>query len=84
MHEMSIKNPAIPFFLVIGDTTADLTEFWKASNAQDVPHSRIGEEPFDKYTGGEYPQIIWVNNGMVEANTTYPELDQKVIEQWMK
>ncbi len=84
MHGMMTKNPAIPFLLVIADTAADLSDFWKETNAETVPHSRLGEEPFDKYTGGEYPQIIWVNNGMVEANTTYPELDQKVIEQWMK
>jgi len=81
---MMTKNPAIPFFLVVADTAADLSDFWKETNAENVPHSRLAEDPFDKYTGGEYPQIIWVNNGMVEANTTYPELDQKTIEQWMK
>jgi len=84
MHEMKMKNPAIPFFIVVGDTTADLSDFWQFTHAEDIPHSRLGEEPFDKYTGGEYPQIMWVNNGWVEANITYPELDQKVIEQWMK
>lgn len=81
---MMAKNPSIPFFLVVADTNADLSDFWKETHAENVPHSRLAEEPFDKYTGGEYPQIIWVNNGMVEANTTYPELDQKTIEQWMK
>jgi hypothetical protein len=84
MHEMSMKNPSIPFFLIIQDTTAELADFWQNTNARDIPHSRLADDPFDKYTGGEYPQILWVNNGLVEANTTYPELDQKVIEQWMK
>ena len=84
MHEMSVKNPSIPFFLIIADTSADLSDFWASTNAENIPHSRLGDDPFDKYTGGEYPQILWVNNGLVEANTTYPELDMKVIEQWLK
>jgi hypothetical protein len=83
MHEMKKNNPAIPFYLIIGDTTTELKEFWDETHAEDIPHTRIDEVPFDKYTGGEYPQIIWVNNGWAEANTTYPELDQKVIEQWL-
>ena len=84
MHEMKERNPAIPFFLVVGDTTADLHRFWGYTHAEDIPHARLASEPFDKITGGEYPQIMWVNNGMVEANTTVNELDQKMIEQWMK
>lgn len=84
MHEIRQSNPAIPFFLVIGDTTADISDFWNETHAQDIPSSRLDEEHFDKYTGGEYPQIMWVNNGMVEANTVPSELDQKVIEQWLR
>ena len=84
MHEMKARNPALPFYLVIGDTSVALSEFWAASNAEDVPHTRLADEPFEKITGGEYPQIMWVNNGMVEANTTPSELDQQTIEQWMK
>jgi methylamine utilization protein MauE len=84
IHEMKLRNPSLPIYMVIGGTKSDLTDFWKASNAQDVPHSRLPQEPFMKYTGGIFPTILWVNNGMVEANTGYPELDQKVIEKWMK
>lgn len=84
MHNMHEKNPALPFYFIIGGTTSDLKDFWDYTHAEDIPYSRMAEKPFDEYTGGEFPQIIWVNNGMVEANTTYPELDQKVIEDWLK
>lgn len=84
MHTMKEHNPAIPFYLIIGGTDGDLSDFWKDTNAQNLPYSLLADDPFDKYTGGEYPQIMWVNNGQVEANTTYPELDEKVIERWMK
>ncbi len=84
MHQMKSKDVTIPFFLIVGDTTAELADFWQYTHAEDIPHSRLGDEPFDKYTGGEYPQIMWVNNGWVEANVTYPELDLKVIQNWLK
>jgi len=84
MHKMKESDPAIPFYMIIGGTDGDLTDFWKETNAQNINYTLLADEPFDNYTGGEYPQIMWVNNGWVEANTTYPELDQKVIEHWIK
>jgi len=86
MHKMKGADPLVPFFLVIGGTgvDGDLKDFWNETKADDIPHTQLADEPFDNYTGGEYPQIIWVNNGQVEANTTYPELDLQVIEKWMK
>ena len=84
MHNMKLHNPALPFYLIIGGTTSDLTDFWKTSHAEDLPHSRLAQDPFLVYTHGLFPTILWVNNGMVEADTGYPELDEKVIVKWMK
>ena len=84
MHAMKEKNPAIPFFMIIGGTTSDLTDFWKASQAQNIPYTRLAQEPFLKYTHGIFPLIIWVNNSWVEAEVDYPDLNQAVIEKWMK
>ncbi len=83
MHTMKENNPGIPFYMIIGGTDTFLHGFWTDSRAQNLPWSRMADSSFMKYTGGEFPQIIWVNNGTVEANTTYPELDQKVIEDWI-
>ena len=83
MHELKQRNPNIPFYLIIGGTTSDLTDFWKASQAQDLPYTRLAQDPFMKYTHGLFPTILWVNNSMVEADTGYPELTLPVIEKWM-
>jgi len=83
MHELKQHNPNIPFFMVIGGTNGDLKDFWKASNAQDMPYTRLAEAPFRKYTHNIFPTILWVNNGKVEADVSYPELNQQVIEKWM-
>jgi hypothetical protein len=84
MHQMMLNDPAIPFYMILGGVESDLTGFWKDSHAQNIPYTRLNREEFLKYTGGVFPQIFWLNNSMVEENTGYPELDQKLIEKWMK
>jgi len=84
MHTMHQKYPSLPFYLIIGGTVSDLTGFWKDSQAEDLPHSRLAAAPFKKITGDVYPQIYWVDNGWVEENTPYPDLDAKAIERWEK
>ncbi|MCD6013236.1 MAG: DoxX protein [Flavipsychrobacter sp.] len=84
MHNMKQKNPTLPFYMVVAGTDTAFYTFWQETHAQDIPWSLLPEKTFMEYTGGEFPQILWLNDGKVEANTTYPELDQKVIEDWMK
>lgn len=84
MHNMKQKNITLPFYMVFAGTDTAFYTFWDETHAQDIPWSLLPEKDFMDYTGGEFPQILWLNNGMVEANTTYPELDRKVIEEWLK
>ncbi len=84
MHNMKLHNPNLPFYVVIGGTTSDLADFWKTSSAEDLPHTRLDQDPFMKYTHGLFPTILWVNNGVVEADTGYPELSETVVEKWMR
>lgn len=84
MHEMLKLNPQLPFYMVVGGTMSDISDFWRESQSADIPYTRLAVEPFMKYTHGVFPAILWINNGIVEANTNYKELDIKVIEKWMK
>ncbi len=83
MHLIHQENPAIPFFLVIGGSR-DLTDFWKATSAQDIGCARLDATHFFQIVGGEVPFIVWVNNGRVEAKADYTDLDKNVIEDWLK
>jgi hypothetical protein len=91
MHLMKKENPKLPFFLVIGGTTSDLTEFWKETKAQNIPYTRLSEKLFMEYasgsaTGANYislPYIVWVNNGWVEAKADYSTLNKAAIEKWL-
>ena len=84
MHVMKQNNPSLPFFMVIGGTTSDLTDFWKATKAQNIPYTRLDKNHFLQYTGGVFPLIIWVNDGTVEAKADYNTLTQSAIEKWLK
>ena len=89
MHELKEKNPAIPFYMlvycppVLNDSTG-FNDFWKESQAQNIPHSYLDIDPFNKIVGGYFPSIIWVNDGLVEANTSNAALNEAVIEKWLK
>lgn len=84
MHEMRKKNPNLPFFMIIGGTESDLTDFWKESKAQDVPYVRMERDLFLKYTGGVFPVILWVNDGKVETRVSYRDMNAQAIENWSK
>ncbi len=84
MALMNKENPSIPFYMVIGGVASDLTDFWKETKAEQLPYSRLHRAPFLQFTGGIFPLIIWVNNGTVEAKSTYNTLNRTEIEDWMK
>jgi uncharacterized membrane protein YphA (DoxX/SURF4 family) len=84
MRKLNEQDPAIPFYMIIAGVESDLTDFWAATDALSIPHTRLNKDEFLRYTKGVFPQIFWLNNSWVEDNTGYPELDQKLIEKWIK
>ena len=83
MSIMKKDNPSLPFFMIIGGIASDLTDFWKYTNSGNILYMRLHRNPFLDYTGGMFPQIFWINNGWVEAKSSYNTLNQHEIEQWM-
>ncbi len=84
MHLMKQANRDLPFFMIIGGTTSDLTEFWKATQASNIPYTRLEKADFLRSTGGVFPLIVFVNDSKVEAKAEYINLNQKVIEDWLR
>ncbi len=81
---MKESNPALPFYFVLAGNDKNLSAFWKETQAKHIPHTKIESEPFLKFTGGVFPAIFWINNGFVEAQSTYISLEQDDIEKWLK
>lgn len=84
MSLMKRSDPSMPFFIIMGGIASDLTDFWKYTHAQNIPYMRLHRDPFLDYTGGRFPLIIWVDNGMVIATSTYNTLEQRDIKKWVR
>lgn len=84
MHIMKENNPALPFYFVIAGNDKYLAAFWKETNAQSIPHTKLDADSFTNLIGWSWPVINWVNNGWVEAKTSYITLNQAEIEKWLK
>lgn len=78
------NNPNIPFLLVIGGMASDLTDFWKNTNAQNLPWMRLHRDPFLAYTGGVFPYIVLIDDGWVVGKATYNTLSQSALQTWLK
>lgn len=84
MHIMKKNNPALPFYMVYAGNDKYLDAFWKATNAQNIPHSKLEADDFTAIAGFSWPAIFLVNNGWVEARTNYISMNQAEIEDWLK
>lgn len=90
MHRIRQENPSIPFFMFVfcsntnTQDSAIVEKFWKETQALDVPHACLDFEAFSKHTNGAFPQILWVNDGWVEARTDNNPVNRQAIEKWLR
>ena len=92
MHVMKENNPSLPFYMILTGSDVNFKPFFKETHATNIPYTRIAEEPFKravtKEVNGMYqisvPQLDWVQDGWVEAETNYITLDQGEVEKWLK
>ena len=90
MHEIRLKHPGTPFFMFVycvnsnAIDSAALNDFWKESQAQDVPHACLDAKEYVNNTSGAFPQILWVNDGWVERNTSNNAVDEKEVMNWLE
>ncbi len=78
------QHPDIPIYLVIAGPPEQEEDFFKETNARDVPHLRFREpEDFLSMAGASLPAIYWINNSVIERQANYFQLDPVVIREWM-
>ncbi len=83
MHIMKEKNPSLPFHIVYAGSEKYLPQYWKETNAKNIPHMRLKADDFTAVAGYSWPAIFMVNNGWVEARLDYVSMNQAAIEQWL-
>ncbi|MGN6478343.1 MAG: MauE/DoxX family redox-associated membrane protein [Flavipsychrobacter sp.] len=84
MHIMKEKNPSLPFYMVVAGNDKYMAPFFEDTHAQNIPYTKLNSEEFTAIAGFSWPAIFLVNNGMVEAQTNYINMNQAEIEDWLK
>lgn len=85
IHTLHKMNPAIPFYLVMNGKIELYEPYVKNYGLEDIPHQLFfGPQEFIKMAGASLPQILWVNNSIVEKKGGYFQLNEKAIEDWLK
>lgn len=83
MQLMKEDNPDISMFMVLNGDSSNLKPFWDETKAEAIPHMMLKGRDFTDMSGFRLPAIYWMNNGWVEARSTYLDLNQAEIEKWM-
>ncbi len=86
IHE---RNPAISFYFILNGDEENLNPFFENTHTENIPHCMLvgGSNKIDNYfvymaKTSELPAIYLVNNGVVEHDVYYIDLDQEEIEKW--
>jgi hypothetical protein len=64
MHVMKKKNPSLPFHIVYAGNSRYIDAFWKDTQAESMPHTRLQADDFTNIAGFSWPAIFLVNDGM--------------------
>jgi hypothetical protein len=83
LHIMKKRNPGIPIFFILNGSNDKLKPFFDETKATDIPYTILLGKDFVKMSGLRLPAIYWVNNGIVIKKSTYLDIDQKAIEDWL-
>jgi hypothetical protein len=84
LHIMKKRDPGIPIFFILNGSKENLHSFFDETKATDIPYTILLGKDFINMSGIRLPAIYWVNNGVVIRKSTYFDLDQKAIEDWLK
>lgn len=84
LHTLMSRKPSLPIFMILNGSDDDLPIFFEKTLSQNVPYSRLNGNGFIELTEYEVPQILFLNNGIVEKKQTYINLTDIEIENWLK
>lgn len=75
-------DPQLPILLVIAGES-DLNEFFAVTHAEKLPRMRMGKDDFLRQTGGIFPTLLFVEDGLVVGKTNYLDLNTDVLHAWL-
>lgn len=85
LHVMKLENPSLPIHLVLNGKKEQLQAFFDETRADNLSWSTFnGADKFIKMAGVNLPEIVWVNNSIVEHKSSYMLMQQHEIEEWLQ
>ncbi|RYE23201.1 MAG: hypothetical protein EOP51_11285 [Sphingobacteriales bacterium] len=85
LHVLKKKHNDLPVYLVLNGHPDQLKPFFDETHASNVPYLFYRDADEFKEMAGEYvPAIYWINNGMVEKQSNYLQLDAPKMKEWAK
>ena len=80
LHKM---HPTWNFYMVLNGKDEDVQSFFDDTQTEGITHQMFtGPSGFLQMTGGQWPAIYWMNNGVVERKSTYQNLDETQLTTW--
>ncbi len=84
MAVMHNRHPKIPFFnFYRGKTEEYLQPFFNETHAAQIPYFVYNTDDFNKLSGGALPAIYWLKNDTVVRTSTYLDLNETEIVNWL-
>lgn len=84
IHVLHKEDPTIPFYLVLNGKKELYEPYLRDQELTDIPHQLfLGPDEFIKMAGATLPQILWVNNSVVEKKGSYYQLTRPAIDAWL-
>jgi len=83
-HSLISRKPKLPIWMVLNGVDEDLEPFFEKTMSKNVPYSRLNGKGFIELSEYEVPQILFVNNGIVEQKESHVNLTDTNIEDWLK
>lgn len=83
IHIINEKNPNIPFYFILNGDDFRMKEFFEDTQTENIPHCMLLGRNFIYLAGTSLPRIYLINNGRVEHDINYMELNQMEIEKWL-
>jgi hypothetical protein len=78
------QHPDLPIYFIFNGEKSDLKNFLDESKTTSIKYSFMTQkEGFLENAGFNLPSILWVNNMKVERRTTYTELNEAELIQWI-
>ncbi len=85
LHVIHKKNPEIPIYIALNGDKKLLPEFFDDTNTQNIPHNLfLGPKDWMQVAGLSLPNIMYVDNSIVQKKCDGREVDQDDMETWLK